>query len=218
MPQVRGDVRETLRPERAGAGEDGMCSVWAARYLSPNGKRRITGSFSPGSMADVLPQSTGAEFTDRGRQVVPMPGDGGCSLPMGDFLTPMQYDPPVKVLLFNNSSLGMVELEMPVSGLSSYGTTNRNPDFAAIARAAGAFGVRVENPKQLTGALRPAFRHREAALVDVATDRDALFVPPRISAGTVTGFALSASKIVSDGGVGRMIRMARSNLRSVPRP
>ncbi|MCC0095246.1 pyruvate dehydrogenase [Streptomyces flavotricini] len=198
--------------------DTGMCNVWAARYLSPNGKRRIIGSFSHGSMANALPQAIGAQFTDRARQVVSMSGDGGFSMLMGDFLTLVQYDLPVKVVLFNNSSLGMVELEMLVSGLPSYGTTNRNPDFAAIARAAGAFGIRVEKPKQLAGALRDAFRHEGPALVDVVTDPNALSIPPRISAEMVTGFALSASKIVLDGGVGRMLQMARSNLRNVPRP
>ncbi|MGR4882578.1 pyruvate dehydrogenase [Streptomyces sp. LARHCF249] len=198
--------------------DTGMCNVWAARYLSPNGKRRIIGSFSHGSMANALPQAIGAQFTDPGRQVVSMSGDGGFSMLMGDFLTLVQYDLPVKVVLFNNSSLGMVELEMLVSGLPSYGTTNTNPDFAAIARAAGAYGVRVEKPKQLTGALKDAFKHRGPALVDVVTDPNALSIPPRISAEMVTGFALSASKIVLDGGVGRMIQMARSNLRNLPRP
>ncbi|MFF5707016.1 pyruvate dehydrogenase [Streptomyces sp. NPDC012794] len=198
--------------------DTGMCNVWAARYLSPNGKRRIIGSFSHGSMANALPQAIGAQFTDRRRQVVSMSGDGGFSMLMGDFLTLVQYDLPVKVVLFNNSSLGMVELEMMVSGLPSYGTTNHNPDFASIARAAGAYAVRVEKPKQLTGALKDAFRHKGPALVDVVTDPDALSIPPKISAGMVTGFALSASKIVLDGGVGRMVHMARSNLRNVPRP
>ncbi|MFD5888375.1 pyruvate dehydrogenase [Streptomyces sp. NPDC060334] len=198
--------------------DTGMCNVWAARYLSPNGKRRIIGSFSHGSMANALPQAIGAQFTDRNRQVVSMSGDGGFSMLMGDFLTLVQYDLPVKVVLFNNSALGMVELEMLVSGLPSYGTTNRNPDFAAIARAAGAFGVRVEKPKQLTSALKDAFRHKGPALVDVVTDPNALSIPPKISADMVTGFALSAGKIVLDGGVGRMIQMARSNLRNVPRP
>ncbi|MEU6315666.1 pyruvate dehydrogenase [Streptomyces sp. NPDC047014] len=198
--------------------DTGMCNVWAARYLSPNGRRRIIGSFSHGSMANALPQAIGAQFTDRGRQVVSMSGDGGFSMLMGDFLTLVQYDLPVKVVLFNNSSLGMVELEMMVSGLPSYGTHNTNPDFAAIARAAGAYGVRVEKPKQLTGALKEAFRHPGPALVDIVTDPDALSIPPKISAEMVTGFALSASKIVLDGGVGRMIQMARSNLRNVPRP
>lgn len=131
-----------------------------------------------------------------------MAGDGGLSMLMGDFLTLVQYELPVKVVLFNNSSLGMVEWEMPVSGLPSYGTTNKNPDFAGIARAAGAHGLRVEKPKQLTGALKVAFRHKGPALVDVVTDPNALSIPPRISAEMVTGFALSASKIVLDGGVG----------------
>ncbi|MFE7584750.1 pyruvate dehydrogenase [Streptomyces gardneri] len=197
--------------------DTGMCNVWAARYLSPNGRRRIIGSFSHGSMANALPQAIGAQFTDRNRQVVSLSGDGGFSMLMGDFLTLVQYDLPVKVVVFNNSSLGMVELEMLVAGLPSYGTTNKNPDFAAIARAAGAYGVRVEKPKQLASALKDAFKHRGPALVDVVTDPNALSIPPKISSEMVTGFALSASKIVLDGGVGRMLQMARSNLRNVPR-
>ncbi|MFD0372137.1 pyruvate dehydrogenase [Streptomyces sp. NPDC059071] len=198
--------------------DTGMCNVWAARYLTPNGRRRIIGSFSHGSMANALPQAIGAQFTDRRRQVVSMSGDGGFSMLMGDFLTLVQYDLPVKVIVFDNSSLGMVELEMLVAGLPSYGTAYKNPDFAAIARAAGAYGVRVEKPKHLAGALKDAFRHKGPALVDVVTDPNALSIPPKISAEMVTGFALSASKIVLDGGVGRMLQMARSNLRNVPRP
>ncbi|GAA2436323.1 pyruvate dehydrogenase [Streptomyces mauvecolor] len=198
--------------------DTGMCNVWAARYISPNGRRRIIGSFSHGSMANALPQAIGAQFIDRNRQVISMSGDGGFSMLMGDFLTLVQYELPVKIVLFNNSSLGMVELEMLVAGLPSYGTTNRNPDFAAIARAAGAYGVRVEKPKQLAGALKDAFKHRGPALVDIVTDPNALSIPPKISAEMVSGFALSASKIVLDGGVGRMLQMARSNLRNVPRP
>ncbi|MFI6054015.1 pyruvate dehydrogenase [Streptomyces violascens] len=198
--------------------DTGMCNVWAARYISPNGRRRIIGSFSHGSMANALPQAIGAQFIDRNRQVISMSGDGGFSMLMGDFLTLVQYELPVKIVLFNNSSLGMVELEMLVAGLPSYGTANRNPDFAAIARAAGAYGVRVEKPKQLAGALKDAFKHKGPALVDVVTDPNALSIPPKISAEMVSGFALSASKIVLDGGVGRMLQMARSNLRNVPRP
>ncbi|MGW7286867.1 pyruvate dehydrogenase [Streptomyces sp. NPDC054847] len=198
--------------------DTGMCNVWAARYISPNGRRRIIGSFSHGSMANALPQAIGAQFVDRDRQVVAMSGDGGFTMLMGDFLTLVQYDLPVKIVLFNNSSLSMVELEMLVAGLPSFGTSYRNPDFAAVARAAGAYGVRVEKPKQLAGALKDAFKHKGPALVDVVTDPNALSIPPKISAEMVTGFALSASKIVLDGGVGRMVQMARSNLRNVPRP
>ncbi|MFI8165074.1 pyruvate dehydrogenase [Streptomyces sp. NPDC085931] len=198
--------------------DTGMCNVWAARYISPNGRRRVIGSFSHGSMANALPMAIGAQFTDRKRQVVSMSGDGGFSMLMGDFLTLVQYDLPVKVVLFNNSSLGMAELEMLVAGLPSHGTANKNPDFAAVARACGAYGVRVEKPKDLAGALKDAFKHKGPALVDVVTDPNALSIPPKIKAEMVTGFALSASKIVLDGGVGRMLQMARSNLRNVPRP
>ncbi|MFJ5289387.1 pyruvate dehydrogenase [Streptomyces sp. NPDC088348] len=198
--------------------DTGMNNVWAARYLTPNGRRRVIGSFSHGSMANALPQAIGAQFTDRHRQVVAMSGDGGFSMLMGDFLTLVQHDLPVKVVVFNNSALGMVELEMMVGGLPAYGTTHQHSDFAAIARAAGAYGVRVEKPKQLAGALTDAFKHKGPALVDVVTDPNALSIPPRISADMVSGFALSASKIVLDGGVGRMVQMARSNLRNMPRP
>ncbi|WP_328536007.1 pyruvate dehydrogenase [Streptomyces sp. NBC_00344] len=218
-PEYVASVLDELADEDAVFTVDtGMCNVWAARYLSPNGRRRVIGSFSHGSMANALPQAIGAQFTDRNRQVVSMSGDGGFSMLMGDFLTLVQYNLPVKVVLFNNSSLGMVELEMLVAGLPSYGTANHNPDFASIARAAGAYGVRVEKPKQLAGALKDAFKHKGPALVDVVTDPNALSIPPRISADMVTGFALSASKIVLDGGVGRMVQMARSNLRNMPRP
>ncbi|MFF3246970.1 pyruvate dehydrogenase [Streptomyces sp. NPDC002870] len=217
-PEYVASVLDELADEDAVFTVDtGMCNVWAARYISPNGRRRIIGSFSHGSMANALPQAIGAQFIDRGRQVVSMSGDGGFTMLMGDFLTLVQYDLPVKIVLFNNSSLSMVELEMLVAGLPSYGTTNRNPDFAAIAQAAGAYGVRVEKPKQLAGALKDAFRHKGPALVDVVTDPNALSIPPKISSEMVSGFALSAGKIVLDGGVGRMVQMARSNLRNVPR-
>ncbi|MFP1624957.1 pyruvate dehydrogenase [Streptomyces sp. 5K101] len=218
-PEYVASVVDELADEDAVFTVDtGMCNVWAARYLTPNGRRRIIGSFSHGSMANALPQAIGAQLTDRRRQVVSLSGDGGFTMLMGDFLTLLQYDLPVKIVLFNNSSLGMVELEMLVAGLPSFGTANHNPDFAAVARAAGAYGVRVEKPRQLAGALKDAFRHKGPALVDVVTDPNALSIPPKIHAEMVTGFALSASKIVLDGGVGRMLQMARSNLRNVPRP
>ncbi|GGX08149.1 pyruvate dehydrogenase [Streptomyces chryseus] len=198
--------------------DTGMNNVWAARYITPNGRRSIIGSFTHGSMANAMPQAIGAQFTDRDRQVIAMSGDGGFSMLMGDFLTLVQHGLPVKVVVFNNSSLGMVELEMLVDGLPSFGTANKNPDFAAVARACGAYGVRVEKPKQLAGALKDAFKHKGPALVDVVTDPNALSIPPKIRAEMVSGFALSASRIVLDGGVGRMLQMARSNLRNVPRP
>jgi pyruvate dehydrogenase (quinone) len=198
--------------------DTGMCNVWAARYLTPNGRRRVIGSFNHGSMANALPQAIGAQLTDRSRQVVTLSGDGGFSMLMGDFLTLVQHDLPVKVVLFDNSSLGMVDLEMMVAGIPPYGTDYPKTDYAAIARAAGAHGRRVEDPRRLRDALREAFDHPGPALVDVVTDPNALSMPPHVTAEQLTGFALAASKMVLSGGVGRMVTMARSNLRNVPRP
>ncbi|MFH8610072.1 pyruvate dehydrogenase [Streptomyces sp. NPDC018029] len=198
--------------------DTGMCCVWAARYLTPNGRRRILGSFVHGSMANALPQAIGAQFLDRTRQVVSLSGDGGFSMLMGDFLTLVQYGLPVKVVVFNNSSLGMVDLEMMVDGLPPYGTGYPHTDFAAIATAAGARGIRVEKPSEVRDALRAAFAHDGPALVDVVTDPDALAIPPKITSEQLTGFALSASRTVLTGGVGRMVHLARANIRNMPRP
>jgi pyruvate dehydrogenase (quinone) len=198
--------------------DTGMCNVWAARYLTPNGRRRVIGSFSHGSMANALPQAIGAQLVDRDRQVVTLSGDGGFSMLMGDFLSLVQHDLPVKVVVFNNSSLGMVDLEMMVAGVPPYGTRYPDTDYAAIARAAGAHGLRVEDPRELRGALREAFAHPGPALVDAVTDPNAVSIPPKVTSEQLTGFALAASKMVLSGGVGRMITMARSNLRNLPRP
>ncbi|GLU48746.1 pyruvate dehydrogenase [Nocardiopsis ansamitocini] len=198
--------------------DTGMCNVWAARYITPNGRRRVIGSFKHGSMANALPHAIGAQLVDRERQVVAMSGDGGFAMLMGDFLTLVQHRLPVKVVLFNNSSLSMVELEMMVAGLPPYGTDNVSTDFAAIARACGAGAVRVTEPAKVRGALEEAFATPGPFLVDVVTDPNALSVPPKITGAQVGGFALSMSKTVLTGGVGRALDMARSNLRNIPRP
>ncbi|WP_024874400.1 pyruvate dehydrogenase [Saccharomonospora piscinae] len=198
--------------------DTGMCNVWAARYLSPNGRRRMIGSFTHGSMANAMPQAIGAQWPDRSRQVVAMAGDGGFSMLMGDFLTLVQYGLPVKTLLFNNSSLGMVDLEMLVAGLPPHATAYPDSDYAAIARASGAHGIRVDDPKQVRDGVRELLDHDGPALLDVVTDPNALSIPPRITGQQLTGFALATSKMVLQGGVGRMVQLARSNLRNIPRP
>jgi pyruvate dehydrogenase (quinone) len=149
---------------------------------------------------------------------VSLSGDGGFSMLMGDFLTAVQYGLPVKVVVFNNSSLGMVDLEMMVDGLPPHGTSYPHTNYADIATAAGARGIRVEAPAGLRGALREAFAHDGPALVDVVTDPAALAVPPKPTVGQISGFALSAGRSVLTGGVGRMIHLARANLRNIPRP
>ena len=198
--------------------DTGMCNVWAARYLTPNGRRRVIGSFRHGSMANALPHAIGAQFAYPGRQVVSMSGDGGLSMLMGELLTVREHQVPVKVVVFNNGSLGMIRLEMMVAGYPPFQTDHGPVDYAAIAQASGLRSVRVEKPTDVREAFIDAFRDPGPVLVDVVTDPNALSIPPHITAAQVRGFALAATRTVLDGGVGKMIELARSNLRNIPRP
>ncbi|AHH17319.1 pyruvate dehydrogenase [Nocardia nova SH22a] len=217
-PEYAADILDDLAADDAIFTVDtGMCNVWAARYLSPNGRRRVIGSFLHGTMANALPHAIGAQFAYPDRQVISMSGDGGLGMLLGELLTVALHRLPVKIIVFNNSSLGMVRLEMLVDGLPNFETDHAPVDFAAVARAAGIHGVRVTEPDGIRPAIAEALAHPGPALVDLVTDPNALSLPPHITAAQVRGFALAASKIVLTGGVGRMIDMARSNLRNVPR-
>ncbi|WP_202963997.1 pyruvate dehydrogenase [Actinoplanes friuliensis] len=197
--------------------DTGMCSSWAARYVTMNGRRRLLGSWVHGSMANALPHAIGAQLVDRRRQVVAMSGDGGLAMLLGELLTVRTHQLPVKVVVFNNSSLAMVRLEMMVSGDPAFETDHDQVDFAAIARAMGFFTVRVEKPADLRGALRSVLDHDGPALLDVVTDPAALEIPPHITKEEMTGFALSVGLTVLSGGVGQMAHVARANLRNIPR-
>jgi pyruvate dehydrogenase (quinone) len=159
-----------------------MCTVWAARLIHATARRRMLGSFVHGSMANALPQAIGAQLPERGRQVIAMCGDGGLAMLMGDFLTLLQHDLPVKVVIFDNGSLGMVALEMLVAGYPPYQTGLKNPDFAAVARAAGATGIRIEDSGDVGDGLHEALEADGPVLVDVLTDPNALSMPPKIRA------------------------------------
>jgi pyruvate dehydrogenase (quinone) len=198
--------------------DTGMPTVWAARFISATARRRILGSFVHGSMANALPQAIGTQLPDRGRQVIAMCGDGGFAMLMGDFLTLLQYDLPVKVVIFDNGSLGMVALEMLVAGYPPYQTALKNPDFAAMARAAGVTGIRIEDPSDVRDGLRQALEADGPVLVDVLTDPNALSMPPKITGEQVKGFALAMSRLVLSGDADEVVNMARSNLRNLPRP
>jgi pyruvate dehydrogenase (quinone) len=198
--------------------DTGMCDVWAARYITPNGRRRVIGSFLHGSMANALPHAIGAQLAYPGRQVISMSGDGGLGMLLGELLTVAMYELPVKIITFNNSTLGMVKLEMLVDGLPDYQTDFAPVDYAAIAAAAGIHSLRVEQPGDVRSALADALSHPGPALVDLVTDPNALSIPPRITEAQVKGFALAAGKIVLDGGVGKILELARANLRNIPRP
>ncbi|HEV3360967.1 MAG TPA: pyruvate dehydrogenase [Pseudonocardiaceae bacterium] len=217
-PEYVADILDELAADDAVFTVDtGMCNVWAARYLTPNGRRRVIGSFLHGTMANALPHAIGAQFAHPGRQVVSMSGDGGLGMLLGELLTVKLHKLPIKIVVFNNSSLGMVKLEMMVDGLVDFETDHDPVDFAAIAHGAGIHSVRIEKPSEVRSGLKEALAYPGPALIDVVTDPNALSVPPHITAAQVKGFALAAGKVVLEGGVGRMLDLARSNLRNIPR-
>ncbi|MER8183510.1 pyruvate dehydrogenase [Kitasatospora sp. NPDC094015] len=198
--------------------DTGMNNVWAARYLTPNGRRRVIGSFLHGSMANALPHAIGAQLAFPGRQVVSLSGDGGIGMLLGELLTVAKHRLPVKTVVLNNGALGMIKLEMLVSGYPETETDNGDVDYAAIARACGIPAKRVTDPAAVADALREALERPGPALLDVVTDPNALSIPPHITAAQLKGFALAAGRTVLSGGVGRMVDLARSNLRNIPRP
>jgi pyruvate dehydrogenase (quinone) len=190
----------------------GTPTIWAARYLKLNGRRRLVGSFVHGSMASALPQALGAQAAYPGRQVVSLSGDGGFAMLMGDFITLTQHKLPVKVVIFNNGTLGFVEMEMKVAGYLQTGVDLVNPDFAAMARAMGVFSRRVEDPADLEAATREVFAHDGPALLDVVTNRQELAMPPKTRLAQGLGFSLYALKAVMNGQGDEVIELARSNL------
>jgi pyruvate dehydrogenase (quinone) len=193
----------------------GSPCIWAARYLRMNGRRRLIGSFNHGSMANALPHAIGIQASQPGRQVVALSGDGGIAMLLGELITLRQQHLPVKVVVFNNGALSFVELEMKAAGIVTYGTDLDNPDFAGIARAVGLFGARVEKAGELDDALRAAFEHDGAALVEVLTDRHELSLPPKISYGELKGFTLYATRTILSGGGDELIELTKSNLREL---
>jgi len=189
----------------------GSPTVWAARYLKMNGKRRLIGSFNHGSMANAMPQAIGAQAAFPGRQVISMSGDGGFAMLMGDFISLAQLKLPVKVIVFDNSSLGFVAMEMKAAGYLDTGTELKNPDFAAMSNAMGILGIRVEQPEDLEPALRRALAHDGPVLVDVVTATQELVMPPSIKLEQAKGFSLYMLKAVMSGRGDEVIELARTN-------
>ncbi|MDU0478931.1 pyruvate dehydrogenase [Staphylococcus chromogenes] len=219
-PELVADYLDELADDDAVFTVDtGMCNVWAARYINNfSSRRELIGSFRHGTMANALPQAIGASAADRNRQVISMSGDGGLGMLMGELLTVKLHQLPVKIITFNNSSLGMVKLEMLVQGFPEFETDHEGVNYAAIAEAAGIKALRVEHPKDLHRVLEDALRHDGPVLVDVVTDPNALSIPPNITFEQILGFSKAATRTVFGGGVGRMVDLAKSNVRNIPRP
>ncbi|GGF48444.1 pyruvate dehydrogenase [Azorhizobium oxalatiphilum] len=190
----------------------GETTVWAARYLTMNGERRLIGSLIHGSMANAMPQAIGVQGAYPKRQVVSLSGDGGFSMLMGDILSLRQLNLPVKIVIFNNGLLGFVDMEMKAAGFLNVGTDLKNPDFAAMAKAIGIHGQRVEDPADVKGALEAAFAHDGPAVVDVVTDKMELVMPPAIKAEQAIGFSLYAARAIMNGRGDELLELAKSNL------
>jgi pyruvate dehydrogenase (quinone) len=186
--------------------------VWSARYLEMNGRRRLIGSFTHGSMANAMPQAIGAQAASPGRQVIALSGDGGIAMLLGDLITLRQHNLPVKIIVFDNSALAFVELEMMAAGIPTFGTDLHNPDFAEVARALGLYGARVERPDELGPALKAAFEHDGPALVDVLTIRQELSVPPHVTRSQVKGVGLFAGRMIISGRGDDLVELARQNI------
>lgn len=190
----------------------GTATVWAARYLKMNGKRRLVGSLTHGSMANAMPQALGIKHALPERQVITFSGDGGLSMLMGDLISLKQHNIPVKVVVFNNGVLGFVALEMKAAGFVNTGVDLDNPDFAAVARAVGIHGVRVEHPDDLPAAIEEVLQHEGPALLDVVTAKQELVLPPTIGLEQVKGFGLWGLRAVMDGQMHNVIDLAKTNL------
>ncbi len=212
-PQYVAKMMDEVAPDDAIFSCDvGTPTIWAARYLKMNGKRRLLGSFSHGSMANALPQAIGAQLAFPDRKVITLSGDGGFSMLMGDFLSLNQLKLPVKVVIFNNSSLSFVELEMKSAGILDYGTDLVNPDFAKMAEAVGILGLRVEKPEDVKPMLGEAINHDGPALVDVVVNRQELLIPPSINFEVLKGFSLYMIRSVLNGKGDEIIDLAKTSL------
>jgi pyruvate dehydrogenase (quinone) len=177
-----------------------------------NGKRRLVGSFWHGSMANAMPQAIGAQATYIGRQVISLSGDGGFTMLMGDLLSLSQLELPVKIVVFNNSSLGFIELEQKSTGFLDYGTEFKNPNFAAMAEAVGIRGIRLEDPVEVEEGIAAALAHKGPVLIDAVVNRTELAMPPSITLEMAKGFSLYMVKAIMNGRGDEVIDLARSNL------
>lgn len=179
----------------------GTPTVWAARYVDMKAGRRLIGSFNHGSMASAMPQAIGAQFAFPDKQVISLSGDGGFAMLMGDILTIFQYDLPVKIIVYNNSSLGFVAMEMKVIGMPPFGTDLKNPDFAKMAEAIGIKGIRVEDADDVESAIAAALAHPGPVLVDVVVNQAELSMPPKIEFEQAKGFGIYMLKqtLLGDG-------------------
>ncbi|MBB2205520.1 ubiquinone-dependent pyruvate dehydrogenase [Gluconacetobacter takamatsuzukensis] len=205
-------VSEAASDDAVFTADVGTPTIWAARYLKMNGRRRLVGSWVHGSMANAMAHAIGIQAAQPGRQVVSFSGDGGFTMLMGDLITLTQQKLPVKIVIFNNGVLGFVALEMKAAGFVDVGVDLQNPDFAAMARAMGIHALRVEDPGDLPGAVAEIMAHDGPALLDVVTATQELSLPPTIKAEQVKGFSLYILRAIMNGRGDEILDLAKTNL------
>ena len=205
-------INDLAREDAIFSCDVGTPTIWASRYLTMNGKRRLLGSFIHGSMASAMPQAIGAQLAAQDRQVVALSGDGGISMLLGDLLTLHQLNLPVKIVVFRNDSLSFVELEMKANGFLDFGVELKNPDFAALAESAGILGLKAETAQDVEPMLRKAFNYDGPALVEAFVHRQELSMPPTITAAQASGFGLFMLKAVLSGRGDEIVDLAKVNL------
>ncbi|MFB9052484.1 thiamine pyrophosphate-dependent enzyme [Formosa undariae] len=208
---VASTINEMANDDTVFTVDTGMCCVWGARYIAGTGKRMMLGSFNHGSMANAMPMAIGAQLAYPERQIIAFCGDGGLSMLLGDLATIKQYNLPIKLIVFNNRSLGMVQLEMQVEGLPNNETDMVNPDFAMIAEAMGFKGISVTKPEDVKASLAEAFIHDGPVLVNIFTNPQALAMPPEMEFDQMKGYALSISKMILGGRMDEVLEMVKTN-------
>ena len=210
--QVAKAISDLAAPDAIFTCDVGLPTVWAARYLAMNGKRRLVGSFLHGSMANAMAQAIGAQSAFPDRQVISLSGDGGFTMLMGDFLSLAQLGLPAKIVVFNNSTLGFVEVEQKSTGVLPTGVQLDNPNFAAMAEAIGIKGIRLEDPADVSRGIAEALAHDGPVLVDAVVARTELPIPPAITVEMAKGFSLYMVRAVFDGRGSEILDLARTNL------
>lgn len=210
-PHVAKVISDLASVDAVFTADVGLPTVWAARYLAMNGKRRLLGSFWHGSMANAMAQAIGAQAAFPGRQVVALAGDGGFAMLMGDLLSLVQLKLPAKIVVFNNGTLGFVEVEQKSTGFLPQGTDLLNPNFAAMAEAVGIKGIRLENAGDVESGIRAALAHDGPVVVDAVVARTELPMPPSINVEMAKGFTLYMVKAVFNGQLNQIVDLARTN-------
>ncbi len=205
-------ISESAADDAIFTADVGTPTIWAARYLRMNGRRRLIGSWVHGSMANAMAHAIGAQASQKGRQVIALSGDGGFTMLMGDLITLRQMQLPAKIVIFNNGVLGFVALEMKAAGFLPVGVDLDNPDFAAMARAMGIHAIRVEDPAELSGAVADIFAHDGPSVLDVVTAKEELSMPPSITAEEIKGFSLYVLKAIMNGRGDQIVDLATTNL------